>query len=109
MCPECRQKRRLIWRNERNLYKRECDATGKPIISIYHPKSVYKIYSQDIWWSDNWDAMDYGRDFDFNQTFFEQYDMLFKEVPKISLIASNNENSQYVNLETDSKDCYMNI
>ena len=109
MCPECRQKRRLVWRNERNLYKRECDATGKPIISIYHPESVYKIYSQDIWWSDNWDGLDYGRDFDFNQTFFEQYDMLFRDVPKISLIASNNENSQYVNLETDSKDCYMNI
>jgi len=27
LCPECRQKRRLVWRNERNLYKRNCDAT----------------------------------------------------------------------------------
>ena len=24
-CPECRQKRRLNFRNERNLYKRKCD------------------------------------------------------------------------------------
>jgi len=27
LCPECRQQRRLSFRNERNLYKRDCDAT----------------------------------------------------------------------------------
>ncbi|MDP7069362.1 MAG: hypothetical protein QF815_02440, partial [Candidatus Peribacteraceae bacterium] len=28
-CPECRQQRRMIWRNERVLYRRNCDKTGK--------------------------------------------------------------------------------
>jgi Zn ribbon nucleic-acid-binding protein len=59
LCPECRQQRRLSFRNERNLYKRDCDATGKSIISIYSPDKPYKVYNQDFWWSDNWDAMDY--------------------------------------------------
>jgi hypothetical protein len=27
LCPDCRQQRRLSFRNERNLYKRKCDAT----------------------------------------------------------------------------------
>ena len=31
-CPDCRQQRRLVWRNERNLYKRKCSATGAEII-----------------------------------------------------------------------------
>ena len=108
LCPEERQKRRLAWRNERKLYKRECNATGKQIISIYKPGTQYKVYDSGAWWSDSWDAMEYGRDFDFDQTFFQQYNILFTEVPKIALIAANNENSNYVNLETDSKNCYMN-
>ena len=32
LCPEERARRRLAWRNERKLYRRNCDATGKPII-----------------------------------------------------------------------------
>jgi len=27
LCPDCRHQRRLSFRNERNLYKRKCDAT----------------------------------------------------------------------------------
>ena len=27
LCPECRQRRRSMFRNERNLYKRKCDMT----------------------------------------------------------------------------------
>ena len=27
LCPEERQRRRLVWRNERKLYKRTCDAS----------------------------------------------------------------------------------
>jgi len=59
LCPDCRQQRRLSFRNERNLYRRKCDATGKSIISIYSPDKEYKVYNSDFWWSDKWDAMDY--------------------------------------------------
>jgi hypothetical protein len=27
LCPECREQRRISFRNERKLYKRKCDAT----------------------------------------------------------------------------------
>jgi len=37
LCPECRMRRRLSFRNERKLYRRICDATKQPIISIYAP------------------------------------------------------------------------
>ena len=59
LCPDCRQQRRLSFRNERKLYKRKCDATGKDIISIYSPDKPYTVYHQDYWWSDKWNPLDY--------------------------------------------------
>ncbi len=53
--------------------------------------------------------MDYGRDFDFTRPFFEQFDELLKTVPLLNLIWANNENSDYINLTADSKDCYIVI
>ena len=52
LCPDCRQQRRLAWRNERSLYKRTCDFSKKNIISMYSPDKFLKIYFNDIWWSD---------------------------------------------------------
>ncbi len=37
LCPEERDRRRLSFRNERKLYKRQCSASGKMIISTYAP------------------------------------------------------------------------
>jgi len=59
LCPECREQLRLLWRNERKLYKRECDATWKAIISVFSPDKEYKVYSQKEWWSNKWDAAQY--------------------------------------------------
>ncbi|MDD5769954.1 MAG: hypothetical protein PHE25_03220 [Candidatus Gracilibacteria bacterium] len=107
LCPDCRYQLVLSSRNERNLYKRTCDATGKPIISIYSPDKPYKVYSQDIWWSDNWNALGYGKDFDFSKTFFEQFGELFKNVPKVNLNSPLSHNSEYTNQSQCLKNCYM--
>ncbi len=107
LCPNCRQQRRLSFRNERNLYKRDCDATWKEIISIYSPDKKIKVYNQEEWWSDSWDAMDYWIDFDFSKNFFEQFLWLSYKVPKISLYGNNNERSNYWNDITNNKDCYL--
>lgn len=88
LCPDCRQQRRLSFRNERKLYKRKCDATGKDIVSIYSPDKPFKVYHQDYWWSDAWDPMDYGREFDFERSAMEQMGELLREVPRPSLLNS---------------------
>ena len=106
-CPTCRQQRRLVFRNERKLYKRKCNATWKSIISIYSPDSSYIVYSQKEWWSDKWDWINYWIDFDFTKSFFEQFNELFQKVPKMNMIWSNNENSSYCNLVADLKNCYL--
>lgn len=107
LCPTCREQRRLSFRNERNLYKRKCSATWEPIISMFSPDKSYKVYNYDFWWSDKWDATEYGRDFDFSRPFFEQFEELMKDVPWPSLIWVHNENSPYINFWADNKNCYM--
>jgi hypothetical protein len=106
-CPECRMQRRMAFRNERNLYKRKCDFSGKDILSVYPPDSDQRIYDQKIWWSDEWDALDYGKEFDFGRSFFEQFGELMKEVPRINLQNRNNENSDYCNDTNDLKNSYL--
>ena len=107
MCPECRSQRRLSFRNERNLYKRKCDYTDEDIISIYSPNSPCQVYQSDIWWSDKWDASDYGRDIDFSLPFLAQISTLIKKVPRIAMVSVDSENSDYTNQSYDNKNCYM--
>ena len=48
LCPEERQRRRLIWRNERHLYQRNCSLCKKNIISIYSKECEFPIYCKEI-------------------------------------------------------------
>ncbi len=107
MCPECRQQRRLAFRNERKLYKRKCDMTGKDIISIYSPNKSYKVYHESIWWSDAWDPLSYGQTFDGSQSFFEQFGNLVRRVPHLHRHVHQAAGSDYVNGAAYVKNSYL--
>ncbi len=107
LCPSCRFQRRLAFRNERHLYHRKSDFSGKVIVSTYAPESPFKVLDQDEWWSDRWDALDYGRDVDFSRSFFDQLEELNRAVPHMSLYTRNVENSYYTNYTLNLKDCYL--
>lgn len=109
LCPDERQKRRLSFRNERKMYKRKCDLSGKEIISVYSPDKTYPVYDQKVWWGDDWDPTTYGRAFDFERTFFGQFADLLAVTPKLSLYSVQCINSDYTNFALGSKDCYMSI
>ena len=109
LCPDCREQRRIAFRNERALYKRKCDLCGKEVVSRISPDKPYLMYCKKCWWSDNWDPMKYGKDYDFNRSFFEQFKELLFSVPHISLLSANMVNSDWVNQETDDKNCYLNV
>ena len=108
-CPECRMQRRLIWRNERTLYKRKCDAPGhtEDLISMYAPEHTFPVYDHEFWYSDKWDALDYGKDFDFTKPFFKQFEELFLTVPHVALFDSKSVNSSYCNIVVEHKNCYL--
>ena len=107
LCPDERQRRRLAWRNERNLYRRKCDLCQKKIIAMYPADAPFPVFCPDCWFSEKWNATDFGRDFDFSQKFFPQFQKLQNAVPRLSLINARNENSEYCNLVGDSKNCYL--
>lgn len=108
-CPDCRNQRRLAWRNDRSFYRRACDRTGQEFISIYAPDKPYVVYQPDTWYGDDWDPMSYGRDFDFTRTFFEQFAELQRAVPRLGIDIVNCENSDFCNYCGDDKNCYLDI
>jgi hypothetical protein len=107
LCPDCRQQRRETWHNQRTVYKNKCSETGETIISMYHPKTEYKIVSSEFWWSDQWDVQDYWKNIDLKRSFFEQIHVLMIKTPR----AWNNlvlcENCNYCDNIRASKDCYF--
>ncbi|MFA6190561.1 MAG: hypothetical protein WC711_03615 [Candidatus Staskawiczbacteria bacterium] len=105
-CPECRMQRRFAWRNEWRLFRKK-DINGKEIFSNYHEDSPVKVLDTAEWYADNWDAMEYGRDYDFSKPFFEQFRELFNQVPLMSRSLTNPVRSDYCMNATDPKDCYL--
>jgi len=106
-CPDCRLKQRLSYRAGNKFFSRKCDLTGKPIVSMYSPEKTFKVYEHDAWWSDQWDAMQYGRDFDFSRPLYDQLFKLFSDVPHAALLNTNTENSYYTNHGLNLKNCYL--
>lgn len=108
-CPRCRLTRRLCERNTRNLYKRPCSFSKKTIISQYHADHPFPVYDSEIWWGDQWDALDYGQEFDFNRPFFEQFKELQAKTPHIALfiIGGTLQNSDFTNCTGYLKNCYL--
>ena len=109
LCPECRQQRRLAFRNERKLFTDQCDLCKKSVISLYSPDKPNKVYCQSCWWGDEWDPAEFKRDFDFNKPFFEQFKELQKIVPRLSIFNLQSVNSEYTNHASGNKNCYMGV
>lgn len=109
LCPDCRLRRILSWRNERNLYKRKCQLCDKDIVSIYSPDKPFTIYCQSCYWSDKNDPKSFGKEYDFTRPFLDQFKELQLKVPRIALLSKNSENSEYTNHAGDNKNCYLSF
>lgn len=107
LCPDCRRQRRLMFRNFFNLYHRKCDLTGKQIISMYDEYAPSPVYDMHEWWTDKWDPFSYGRDIDFEKLVFEQLKTLHSAVPRMSIMNSQCENTDYSNMAAKSRNCYL--
>ncbi|MCR4328224.1 MAG: hypothetical protein NUV53_01770, partial [Patescibacteria group bacterium] len=106
-CWKCRLARRLQWRNEKYLYKRECDLCKKSVISMYKPETPFPVYCHECWWSDKWDPSSYGKDYDFFKPFFAQFGELQNTVPKPAMYATDNVQSEYCNYTAHMKGGYL--
>ncbi len=111
-CPDCRFQNRMMFRNDRTFYRRACDLCQSSIISTYAADAPHPVYCNKCWWSDNWNPLDYGRDFDFSRPFFEQFKELLDSVPALAIMNDNGISSVNCEYTYDwfySKNCYMNV
>ncbi len=106
-CPECRAVRRYAFWAERTLFRKPEALTGKEIFSTFSKNSPVTIYEHDHWWSDKWDPLTYGKEYDFSRSFFEQFRELMRAVPWPSRSVKNLLRSDYCNQVADLKDCYL--
>jgi hypothetical protein len=108
-CPECRLRRRMSWRNERSLHKKKCSAPGhtEEVITMYSPERPHVVFDNQFWWSDSWDALDYGAEYDFSIPFFKQFSDLLERTPLAALSTLNSVNSEYTNFVDGNKNCYL--
>jgi hypothetical protein len=106
-CPECRIVRRGQFRNEWNFYKRPCSLCHKDMISIYSNEVPFPVYCPECYWSDKWDPLDHGRDYDFSKSFFEQFKSLSDVTPRIAIMSRDSVNSPYTHLSSGNKNGYL--
>ncbi|MEI8091024.1 MAG: hypothetical protein WCG98_01955 [bacterium] len=108
LSPLERQRRRLAWRNERKLYRRKCDASNQSIISFVSPDKPYPVYERSIWFSDAYNPLSFGIDFDFSKTFAENFKTLLDTVPRYSVQQQDPmQNSDFCNCASSCKNCYF--
>lgn len=107
LTPAERLSNRLAFRNDRYLYARKCNLTNKDILSVYSPNKPFPVYDMKAWWSDDWDPLSYGKDFDFSRPFFDQLAELGNTVPRLAMINKNPTNSTYIAIGSDNKNCYL--
>jgi hypothetical protein len=107
-CPDCRLQRRLSFRNERTFYKRPCEFCNSDTLSRFNPEKGIVNYCGECWWSDKWDPISYGQDYDFTKPFFEQFNELLRKVPQQNLIVMYKTltNSNFTNMNHYLKNCY---
>ncbi len=105
-CPECRNMRRMAWREDRALYRSNCKLCGRDMITIHRPGGPFTVYCRECYNSDKWDPLDYGKEYDFKKPFFEQYRELMEAVPRPALTGSNLVNSEFTHASESLKNCY---
>jgi len=84
LCPECRQQRRLAFRNMRHLYRNTCRLSGVPVITNVSPDKPFPVYVREVWLGDGWDAQAYATPIDANTPFLKQIGRLYRSVPRWS-------------------------
>lgn len=106
-CPDCRQRRRMTFRNQIHVYVRPSATTQQTIFSMFDRATHVRPVADNEWWGDDWNPVDFGMTYDPQKSFLEQYYSLQKKVPHFARSVKNEENSDYSNNGYYIKNCYF--
>ncbi|OGZ43503.1 MAG: hypothetical protein A3C80_02680 [Candidatus Ryanbacteria bacterium RIFCSPHIGHO2_02_FULL_45_43] len=65
------------------------------------------VYDRDIWWSDQWDSMQYGLEYNFKKPFFSQFQELLGQSPLPAVFNGRSIRSFFCNRVSALKDAYL--
>ncbi len=106
-CFECGHKHRFAFSIFGKFRKGVSDLTGKNLITVLPDNPRYPIYKAHEWWSDGWDPMVFGQDYDSSRSFFDQLKELQEKVPRPHQVGENNVNCDWCDDVWESKNCYL--
>ncbi len=104
---------RCIWKHLMAFWvfgkfrKTKSALSGKTIITTFGEKTKFPLYDRTEWISDSWDPLSYGKEYDLNRSFFEQFKELQDRVPHPHQSGTNNLNSDWCDDVWNSKNCYL--
>lgn len=106
-CPTCRQMRRMIWRNERQLFRRTSSKSGQSMVSMFPEGTPFPVYTDKEWNADDWTLPE--QEWDPSRPFLEQWRELQLKTPRAAMfrVEESLQNSEFTNCCTALKDCYM--
>lgn len=81
--------------------------SGKSIITTFPETVKFPIYAHEEWASDSWDPLDFGQEYDFSKSFFEQFAELQARVPHPHQSGIKNVDCQWSDDVWSSKNCYL--
>lgn len=75
---------------------------------MFDENTPFPVFCQECWWKDDWDPMQYGREYDFSRPFFQQFKDLQNQIPRVGVIQQGtNVNSPFINCASNNKDSYL--
>jgi phage pi2 protein 07 len=87
--------------------KGKSDLSGESLITVLPEENRYPIYTSLEWYSDKWDAMNYGMDYDEKKPFLEQMQILQERVPHPHHNGAKNTKCDWCDDVWNSKNCYL--
>ncbi len=107
LCFFCRIKLHFSFWLFGKFRKGKSDLSGESLITVLPEKNRYPIYTLSEWYSDKWDAMYYGADYDPSQPFFKQLQGLQEKVPHPHQNGIKNTGCDWCDDVWNSKNCYL--
>ncbi len=107
LCPDCRQQRRMAFRNQIHVYVRPSVIDGQATFSMFDVESPLSVMRNEDWWGDGWDPLSFGQEWSSSESFILQLHRLNQQVPRYARSVTNIQNSDYCNNASDIKNCYF--
>lgn len=109
LCPEERQRKLMMFRNERNLYRRK-DINKRDVISMFSEDKEIEVIDLEARYKGDIDYMEYGLTLSTWETsVFDHMQWLLLHTPRVKLNNMQSQNCPYGNAIGYCKDCYLSF